>query len=314
MVIGIHLRAGLFHRKLDKLSLDLGAHALLAHVQGKGFGRHFRSGLSAKCFQGLVPVQHGLVRFVSVQVQIEFLHLPLTVFTGRFGALSCVCGQCEAFFRRVRDHLVLRMAVFSVLAVGHHDLRPEPAVHFRNPVDHLLLSARVLIGILDLAGLRVVVAERPELRIVPDPQSPQPVQRFASPGGIAVGQVRHRHLSAALRAVFRDCAAGKQQFVVRMRNQHQQVCLGQGLLPALDPVRDFALAESENLIEAHHVLLLHCGEDPDLLQSLQFKERVMIPWHPAFRHRYPAVPALFLDHIVVRHLLEAQVQTIDRLV
>ena len=196
------------------------------------------------------------------------------------------------------------MAVFTVLRMCDHYFRPVPAVQFRHPVQHFLLAACFGIGILQLSALRVAVCERSEFRIMPDAHCPQAVQSLAAPGGIAVSQVGHLNAPAHFRPVYRNHAAGKQQLVIRMGYHHQQVRFIHRLLPLLNPVRHFSLAEGIDLIEAHDALLFHRGQDPDFLYTVQFEEDMVETGTSAFRDGCPAFSALFLDNVVVRHLLK----------
>ena len=283
-------------------------------MQGKCLRRKLRACFSVKGGQRLFPVQHGLVRFLAEQMQVQFLHLPGAVSLVRIRGLHRVRGQRKAFLRRVGRHLMLRMAVFPVLRVGHHHFRFETAVQFVDPVQDLLLSARVLVGVFNLAGFGVSVIEIAEHGIVADSHGPQPVQCFAAPGGIAGGQVSHFNPVSFFCSVGRDRSSGKQQFVVRMGNQEQDVRLFHGFFPALYPVRNLSLAESKDLVEAQGVLLFHGGPDPDLLLTVQFKEGVVIPGIPSLRHRDPAVAVRLFNHIGIRQFPEAQVQPVDRFV
>ena len=209
---------------------------------------------------------------------------------------------------------MLRMTVLSVLRMGNHHFRPETPVQFRYPVQHFILAAGIFIGVFHFAGIGIVVRKTAEHGIVPHAHGPQAVQCFAAPGSIAVCQIGYFNLSSLFRVVNRNGTARKQQFIIRMGNQHQQICLLHRFFPALNPVRHFAFAKGIDFIETHGVFLFHGGQDPDFLYPVQFKESMVIMGGAAFRHGNPVLTALFLDHIGIRHLLKAQIQAVDRLV
>ena len=314
MIVRIHFRAGFLHGKLHEFSFDLGTHALLAGMQFKSFRRHLGTGSAVKGLQRLIPVQYSLLCFFSILMQVQFLHLPGIESLVGIRGFHGICSPLKAFHSSVSNHLMLRMAVFSVLRVGNHHFRPETPVQFRYPVQHFILAAGIFVGVFHFAGIGIVVRKTAEHGIVPHTHGPQAVQRFAAPGGVAVCQIGYFNLSSLFRVVNRNGTARKQQFIIRMGNQHQQICLLHRFFPALNPVRHFAFAKGIDFIETHGVFLFHGGQDPDFLHPVQFKESMVIMGVAAFCHGNPVIAALFLDHIGIRHLLEAQIQAVDRLV
>ena len=247
-------------------------------------------------------------------MQVKLFDLPCIISLIGFRRLHRVRRQRETFLRGIRHHLVLRMAVLAVLRVGDHYVGLIFPVQFVHPVQHLLLSAGFLVGILRLPGFGIPVRKGAELRIGPHAHGPEPVQRFAPARRVAAAQVGDLHVLPQFRAVIRDRPSGKQQFVVRMGYQHQQVRLSGRFLPPLYPVRDLSLSESEDLVESHHVFLAHGGNDPDLLQPVQLEKDMMIPAVCICCNRSPSVAAFLLDREGVRHLLKAEIQSVNGLV
>ena len=279
---------------------------LLGDIEFVGLHRRLKARLSLLGGQREIPVEFGLM--VLIHVDIQLFRLPGAPGPGAGLVLAGVRRQGHALQARIRADPVRAVAIFAVHVVGGDDLGLVPADEAGHIAEHLALAPDVVLGP-ELQG--VLVPEGADIRIVPHPAVPQPVEQFAAAARGIAGHVADRHLHAVLAGIGGDHAAEEEHLVVGMPHQDHQVRLFRLRLPALHPTRHFSLAQQVQFVDRQHLLRRGLQPDPEVGQALQRQVFMAIdPLRPGGDG--PVLPLLYFHHPGFRLLhAAAQVDAVD---
>ena len=178
-------------------------------------------------------------------MEIQFLHLPRFA-VRHFLLIVFIRRQRNGRLSRVRRRPMRAVAVFAVHVLRHHDVRPARAISLGDKTIDAL-PAPSLLGIHPLERQLILIREMADHRVILHPAEPQTVQQFQPPIWHRRHKVGHLHLPAHFPCVIGNRAAQKQQFIVRVRRQRQQIRLVERRFPLLHPVRCVALAKDVQL-------------------------------------------------------------------
>ena len=174
-----------------------------------GVLRHFKRRFAVERGERRVKIHDDLI--FLIQVQIEFLDLPGSVFLGGSGELVGIRSSRNGFLTFLADELVPGIAVFAVDVVRDDDFG---------------LEAADLAGELFVIAVVVFLLDIQEDGKCPYAAEPQPFERFAvtvffrvadllvavqNDGGVAVYDL---HAELALACIGRDDAAHHDEFIV----------------------------------------------------------------------------------------------------